>query len=1029
MNKHLLKVLSRLIVIFFAFTSLSAQQFPSGLVGHWDIDGAQFNKIRKRMLNVKKIYLVFIFIQILIHPLSAQSLPWGDEFESGNLVNWTIIDDEPFVGGPSNWSISNGELLQSSNIFTTENEYSVFTGTHITSGDKDWTDYYFNVRISSIDDDGIGMLFRYQDPKNYYRFMTVADSANKGPFKRLEKQINGVFTTLAESTTDIYIPGEFIGTIRVKGDSIFVFEGENNLFAIEDNTYSQGKIGLMCYANNNAIFDDVYISEQDTLFQEKPDDYPEILTADRPLSVRVMTFNIWVHGKICTPAQVADLILSYDVDFAGLQECDSTFGNEVARLTGMHLAVKWGNYLYSKTPYTKINNLSIKGANIWTNIDSQTVSVYNFHIGWDEIGDRLARTMVDDYFAKDPVPLQIAFGDFNDEHYSTQITIIEEHMRYCLTDLGWAPSQRVTWPAFDFYGGEGAQTIDLIFCNKTSKGRLVEGEILNLSPVLSDHKPVWGTIEFPASKEDVTPQITKVVPYFGSDMIEIWFDQDLDQESAEDASNYQIVSLDGGNSVTVSQAEFVYGAERIRLHTSSHQYNKEYRVNVTNVKDKYIESVLVNSNKNYMILQNLIENSQAESGTDFWQTSGGFTTVSSRENQFPYLGNEFFTGENLQPLSIGTQEIDLTSWAEQIDAGMIAAEWNCYFATGYEVLGDIKASRCEPYDEGEMLIDFIDENDNILLQASSKRWDALFWHPYGETSYVPKETRKVAIHLISYRKTANGNSNDAAFENAFFSLKNLEEPHQFGRNLLVNPSAESGDMQGWDVAGEMFTRENEIQKTRSLSGSYVFTTENPTGSASQIVDLSQYIDVIDAGTFGVKWGGYMRDFRGDQAGEIEITFYNQNMEPVGSASTGPQRVAEWWQYDRTNVVPPSARTLQYKFKGDIFFDFLHLIPVLSFVTSLEENAGVVHEFKLLQNYPNPFNPTTTIEYSIAEKSNVSLSIFNSVGQQVSNIIDAKKHLPGDYKVSWNANNLASGVYFYRIMAGKYVQVKKLILLK
>ncbi len=65
--------------------------------------------------------------------------------------------------------------------------------------------------------------------------------------------------------------------------------------------------------------------------------------------------------------------------------------------------------------------------------------------------------------------------------------------------------------------------------------------------------------------------------------------------SAEDATNYQIISLDGGNSVTVSQAQLVYGSDRIRLFTSPHQYDKNYRVQVSNVKDKYLSSVLVNS--------------------------------------------------------------------------------------------------------------------------------------------------------------------------------------------------------------------------------------------------------------------------------------------------------------------------------------------------------------------------------------------------------------------------------------------------
>ncbi len=413
----------------------------------------------------------------------SQELPWGDDFDSGSLESWTIIDDEPYSSGPSSWNILNEELHQNSNIFTTENEYSVFKGTHIIAGNDSWEDFYLNVRITSTDDDGIGMLFRYQDDKNYYRFITVADPGNQGPFKRLEKQIDGVFSTLAESTSDILIPGDFIGKIQVKGDSIYVYEEESILFAVQDTTFSHGKIGLMCYANAGAIFDDVYVSEQDTLFEEKPEEFPEILTADRSLTVRGFTYNIW-GNQICTPTEIAELIISLDLDFAGLQECSIAFGQEVAALTGMHIASGADCIILSKTPYTKIKNLPVSGVNVWTNIDSQTVSIYNFHIPWDEAGDRAARTMVDDLFSPDSVPLQIAVGDFNDEHYSTQINILEEHMRYAIADLGWAPSQRVTWPAFDFYGGEGAQTIDLIFCNKSSKGRLIEGEIMNLSPFL-----------------------------------------------------------------------------------------------------------------------------------------------------------------------------------------------------------------------------------------------------------------------------------------------------------------------------------------------------------------------------------------------------------------------------------------------------------------------------------------------------------------------------------------------------------------
>jgi len=964
----------------------------------------------------------------MIRPLFSQALPWGDDFDSGSLENWTIIDDTPYSSGPSSWGIINGALFQNSNIFTTENEYSVFKGTHIIAGDASWQDYYFNVRITSTDDDGIGMLFRYQDPDNYYRFITVADPGNQGPFKRLEKQIDGVFYTLAESTSDIKIPGSFIGKIRVTADSIYVYEEENILFSVQDNTFSQGMIGLMCYANNGAMFDDVYISEQDTVFKEKVEESPEILVAERRLRVRGFTYNIW-GNQICSPAQIAELISSLDLDFAGLQECSFAFGLEVSNITGMHMAIGADCVLLSKTPFTKIKNLPVSGINVWTNIDSQTVSIYNFHIPWDEAGDRAARIMVDDLFSQDSVPLQIAVGDFNDEHYSTQINILEEHMRYGLADLGWAPSQRVTWPAFDFYGGEGAQTIDLIFCNKASKGRLTEGEIINLSPILSDHKPVWGTVVFPARAAGVTPQISRVAPYFGPDLIEIWFDQDLEKTSAEDADNYTIMPLDGGTSVSVSEASLIKGFDRIRLRTSAHQPGKRYQITVNGVKDKYDPATTVNSTHEYYLRENLLKNPQAENGIDDWLSVGGFMAVSERENQLPYLGSAFFTGHDLEAFSGGSQEIDLSSWAEQIDQGYLAAEWNCYFTTGYEALGTVQASRAEPYDEAEMLIDFIDDSGDILLQASSKRWDTLFWHPYGETSFLPPGTRRVGVHLNSYRKTANGNSNDAAFENAFFTVKELPQPHPYRKNLLTNPSAETGDMEGWNVSGNMQTLTNEVNKAISVSGNYLFACLDAVAAgASQTIEMSEFTTLIDEGKLSVKWGGYMRDFRGDEAAQIELDFLDQNKESIADVSTGLQKVAEWWYYDSLTAIPPGTRKIQYTFNGKAYFDFLHLIPVVSSLTGMDERTQILKKFNLAQNYPNPFNPKTTIKYELQITNDVELSVYNILGQRVFTLVSEKQNA-GHHQVQWDADGFSSGIYYYKLNSGEFQQVKKMMLLK
>ncbi len=91
------------------------------------------------------------------------------------------------------------------------------------------------------------------------------------------------------------------------------------------------------------------------------------------------------------------------------------------------------------------------------------------------------------------------------------------------------------------------------------------------------------------------------------------------------------------------------------------------------------------------------------------------------------------------------------------------------------------------------------------------------------------------------------------------------------------------------------------------------------------------------------------------------------------------------------------------------------------------------EFDLSQNYPNPFNPTTTIKYQLPEQAEVSLVIYNQLGQVVKHLVKEEK-VAGYYKVKWNGTNnygrqVASGVYLFRIQAGSFVDVKKMILLK
>jgi hypothetical protein len=138
------------------------------------------------------------------------------------------------------------------------------------------------------------------------------------------------------------------------------------------------------------------------------------------------------------------------------------------------------------------------------------------------------------------------------------------------------------------------------------------------------------------------------------------------------------------------------------------------------------------------------------------------------------------------------------------------------------------------------------------------------------------------------------------------------------------------------------------------------------------------------------------------------------------------------------------------FKGDFVFDTTVTNPddpnynekshmeqhIVVHVTPYKNLTAVKSPFKsvlpvdyeLLQNYPNPFNPATTIRYQIPKFSHVKLTVYDVLGHRVAMLVNEEKS-PGEYSVSFNASSLASGIYFYRIKAGGFIQTKKLILLK
>jgi hypothetical protein len=103
-------------------------------------------------------------------------------------------------------------------------------------------------------------------------------------------------------------------------------------------------------------------------------------------------------------------------------------------------------------------------------------------------------------------------------------------------------------------------------------------------------------------------------------------------------------------------------------------------------------------------------------------------------------------------------------------------------------------------------------------------------------------------------------------------------------------------------------------------------------------------------------------------------------------------------------------------------------------TGVDEVKDLPREYTLSQNYPNPFNPTTTVEFTLPERVGVSLKIYDILGREVATLLNGEEMNPGRYTVRWLGRTdygipVATGVYFYRIVAGGFVQVKKMVLIR
>lgn len=213
-----------------------------------------------------------------------------------------------------------------------------------------------------------------------------------------------------------------------------------------------------------------------------------------------------------------------------------------------------------------------------------------------------------------------------------------------------------------------------------------------------------------------------------------------------------------------------------------------------------------------------------------------------------------------------------------------------------------------------------------------------------------------------------------------------------------------------------------------------------------------WISIMSTATVGIQYGGGIKKFDGSNWTGYDI--HNSGLPSnsvadicldkgqnlwIGTYGGGLAKFDgkdSWTIFDQDNSGLPNNNVDVIEIDG---MDNKWIAPQNSGLTVFREGGAILTgvpepkisyiptQLSLSQNYPNPFNPSTTIAYSLPRAAFVSLRIFNTLGQEIAMLVNQQK-VAGYYQVQWNAN-VPSGIYFYRLQAGEFVETKKMILMK
>lgn len=208
------------------------------------------------------------------------------------------------------------------------------------------------------------------------------------------------------------------------------------------------------------------------------------------------------------------------------------------------------------------------------------------------------------------------------------------------------------------------------------------------------------------------------------------------------------------------------------------------------------------------------------------------------------------------------------------------------------------------------------------------------------------------------------------------------------------------------------TKNNQVAKYDQSSGSWEAFSPLPSGSFKL-----NYISALAVDHNGVLWIGFDGGLAKKDGNKWAL--YNSSNSPLEGDSITDIKVDAsnnlWLAvYPNTNG---KGGVVEFNENG-----------INSGTSAIKNSDNTPSTFSLSQNYPNPFNPETVIKYRVPKESFVTIAVYDMLGREVSRLVNGEKPA-GSYEVSFSASSLSSGTYFYRITAGGFTSIKKMVLMK